>query len=93
MSNEQEPRPACHRFYVPLAVPTPVIDPLTGKQVRSLANPNQVAMEIKPQVANSECIAERCMMWNPSRSECYDKTQARALDRIADNYMAPQGGA
>lgn len=88
---ETKPLPACHRFYVPLAVPTPRLDPLTGKQTRSLANPNMVDMEIRPQVANSECIGERCMMWNTARSECFDKTQARALERIADNYMAPQG--
>lgn len=89
--SETKARPACHRLYVPLAIPTPVLDPLTGKQQRSLSNPNQVAMEVKPQVVNAECLGAACMLWNPDRSECYDVTQARAIQRIADNYIVPQG--
>ena len=91
MTQEPKPRPACHRFFVPLAIPTPILDPITRQPKRDLANPNAVAMEVRPQVANSECIGDRCMMWNAGRSECFDKTQARALERIADNYIAPQG--
>lgn len=91
MTQEPKPRPACHRFYVPLAIPTPMLDPLTGKPKRDIANPNQLHMEVRPQVANSECIGERCTLWNKGRSECYDVTQARALETIANNYAAPQG--
>lgn len=84
MSPETKPLPTlvCHRWPVPMAIPTP-----TGK--KNLAG--QLEMGVTPNVGNVYCVKENCMMWNPDRAECFDKTQARALSRIADNYIAPHG--
>ena len=89
MPDEKPPESlACHRFYVPLAYPEPVMDGL-GKPKRNLSG--QIEMQVKPQVANSQCLGAKCMLWNSDRLECYDKTQAQAIRRIADNYVVPHG--
>lgn len=81
----QTPPPAdliCHRFFVPMA-----LQAATG--AKNLAG--QAEMKVVPQIGNFPCIKAACMLWNSDRSECFDKTQARALDRIKDNYAVPHG--
>ncbi len=67
---KSEKEMTCHRFFAPVVVPEP--DPL---------NPRN--LNIRPRMGNFPCIKEKCMLWNADKTECWDKTQAKALEVIS----------
>jgi|SRR5579871_1892783 len=55
----------CHRFYVGLALPQ--ADKLDPRRAT-----------VTPQVANFNCVKEKCMLWNDADKECWEKTAFKA---------------
>jgi hypothetical protein len=61
----------CHRFFAPVVFPEP--DPMV---------PNRV--NINPRLGNFPCIKDKCSLWNPVDSECYDVTTAKSHKTMAE---------
>jgi hypothetical protein len=77
----------CHKFFVQMAIPQP--DRLDPRKAN-----------IVPQVANIQCIKEKCMLWNEAENECWEKTafKAQALQgewahAQRNDVSIPGGGA
>lgn len=65
----------CHKFTIPAHYLAPVVDTL-GKPKVSLSGAQELGLHL--QMGYTQCIGDKCALWNAAAKECLDVTALKA---------------